>query len=162
MSPTFERDVECRSCHGTGLYSGMAERDGAAVVCHKCHGTGCERITLTYTEFTQRRPAPLETRRVFRTNPGIVIGEGDGYRLEDFGGVPLGEWQQDPTLLTARGTEDRLHTCPAWFYQNADYKLKPDFNDAERKCSLGGAFWRCQFFEQKAGCWAKFDREAPR
>lgn len=31
--------IECQACKGTGLYKGMAERDGAAVVCSHCHGT---------------------------------------------------------------------------------------------------------------------------
>lgn len=33
-------ECECNACKGTGLYVGMAERDGAAVVCYTCKGTG--------------------------------------------------------------------------------------------------------------------------
>ena len=36
----IEFDCECESCKGTGLYVGMAEREGSAVVCHTCKGTG--------------------------------------------------------------------------------------------------------------------------
>ena len=34
----LEADVECTSCSGTGLYQGMAERDGTAVICYQCDG----------------------------------------------------------------------------------------------------------------------------
>jgi len=32
--------AECSSCHGTGLYSGMCEGPGVAVVCLTCDGLG--------------------------------------------------------------------------------------------------------------------------
>ena len=41
--------IECQACGGTGLYKGMAERDGAAVVCSCCNGTG--KTEFTYNEF---------------------------------------------------------------------------------------------------------------
>jgi len=46
-------DVVCDSCDGTGLYTGMCERPGTAVVCVRCNGTGCAKIS--YTPFTQRK-----------------------------------------------------------------------------------------------------------
>ncbi len=51
-----EVDIECRSCGGTGLYCGMAEPKGTAVVCLSCGGTGCENIS--YTPFTKRKHKP--------------------------------------------------------------------------------------------------------
>jgi len=47
-------DMECRSCEGTGLYSGMCEPKGVAVVCHTCNGSGCEK--LSYKPFIGRKP----------------------------------------------------------------------------------------------------------
>jgi len=82
----FEVDRICPSCKGTGLYVGMAERDGAAVVCRTCKGTGCEHFKVTYEPFVARKPR-TDVKRVYRTNPGIVIGEsrrGD-ISLADFG-----------------------------------------------------------------------------
>lgn len=35
-----EIQIECPACHGTGLYQGMCEQDGCAVVCTKCDGKG--------------------------------------------------------------------------------------------------------------------------
>lgn len=31
---------ECSECHGTGLYSGMCEGKGEAVICCRCDGKG--------------------------------------------------------------------------------------------------------------------------
>jgi len=46
-------DTECSSCGGTGLYCGMCEPKGTAVICCRCGGTGCEKIS--YTPFTRRK-----------------------------------------------------------------------------------------------------------
>lgn len=45
--------AECKSCGGTGLYRGFAEREGEPVVCMTCNGTGADRIS--YTPFTGRK-----------------------------------------------------------------------------------------------------------
>lgn len=45
--------TECGSCGGTGLYRGLAEPEGVAVVCLNCKGTGCKEIA--YTPFTLRK-----------------------------------------------------------------------------------------------------------
>ena len=45
--------TQCASCSGTGLYCGIAEPEGVAVVCLTCHGTGCREIS--YTPFTTRQ-----------------------------------------------------------------------------------------------------------
>ena len=46
-------ESECESCDGTGLYCGMAEPKGTAVVCLSCNGTGCR--TIHYTPFSRRK-----------------------------------------------------------------------------------------------------------
>jgi len=46
-------DIECESCSGTGLYSGMCEAKGIAVVCVRCDGTGCQKFS--YIPFTCRK-----------------------------------------------------------------------------------------------------------
>lgn len=45
--------AECGDCGGTGLYSGMCEKEGTAVVCLRCGGTGCEEIR--FTPFERRK-----------------------------------------------------------------------------------------------------------
>lgn len=149
----FEADAVCRACAGTGLYVGLGERDGAAVVCHVCKGGGCERITIDYEPFV-RRAAREGVTRVYRANPGICIGERAGVcGLEDFGGMPFADWL-DGKPWPAK-SEDRAHTCPAWFWQTADYKRRPNWDE----CDLGVRFSDCRHFAEKAKCWERFDRE---
>ena len=66
--------IYCRACKGTGLYIGMAERNGSAVVCHRCSGTGAEKITF---EPFKGRKAKEGVKRVFSTNPGNVLSAED-------------------------------------------------------------------------------------
>jgi hypothetical protein len=148
---TWTVSAECRACKGTGLYVGMAERSGAAVVCHTCEGTGCETITVKYRPFIKRQPRH-DVTRVYRVNPGIMIGTGNGHRLEDFGGIPHAAWEAGAPFTD--GTEDRRHTCPAWFYQSADYSRKPNW----KECGFG-AFSTCNHFPNKDACWRRFDAE---
>lgn len=44
---------ECPSCKGTGLYRGLCESPGQAVVCLYCEGQGW--ITHSYNEFIGRK-----------------------------------------------------------------------------------------------------------
>ena len=144
----------CKSCGGTGLYVGMAERDGAAIMCHTCKGTGCHKFRYEYDEFTGRIDRP-GVARVYETNPGICIGTGRGHRLEDFGGIPLKEWEAGLPFVS--GTENRKFTCPCWWFQNADYKRKPKWPECDS--SLGCSFSGCTHFRDKEKCWERFDNE---
>ena len=155
MKKIVEHDEVCESCGGTGLYVGMAERDGAAVVCDTCKGSGCFHFAHEYTPFEHRKDR-RGVRRVFQTNPGICIGEGNGHTLEEFGGMPTKEWEQG--LPFKRGMENRKYTCPCWWYQSANYKLKPDW----KECQVFGSFSSCKHFSSKEKCWARFDREHPK
>lgn len=149
----FSTEAVCRACKGTGLYVGMCERSGAAVVCQTCKGSGCETIVVPYEPFVARKLAP-DVRHVYRTNPGIVIGEAAGVcKLTDFGGMPVVDWLAGKPFPP--GSEDRQHTCPSWWYQSADYSRKPKWPE----CQFGVPFSDCDRFPNKAACWAKFDAE---
>lgn len=66
--------TECIACGGTGLYSGLAEPKGTAVICIQCGGSGCKEIT--FTPFTRRKG-----RRGIQTvslSRGSFIGTGVG------------------------------------------------------------------------------------
>jgi hypothetical protein len=153
MKKVIEFDEKCQSCGGTGLYCGMAERNGAAIVCHTCKGTGRHKFRHEYEEFNGRVDRPGVVR-VYQTNPGIMIGTGNGHRLEDFGGMPVKEWEAGLPFLP--GMENRAFTCPCWWYQSADYKLKPDWRECNE--SLGRSFSGCPHFANKAECWKRWDR----
>ena len=90
MHHVIDYDQQCKSCKGTGLYAGVGERDGFAVVCHTCKGT--------------RRTRATSSRGISLT-------------VESFGGMPYTDWINGKPFPA--GCEDREHTCPAWFYQSA-------------------------------------------
>lgn len=155
MEHKFDTQAACSACKATGLYRGIAEGDGSAVVCHRCKETGEVTLTLEWDEFRGRQERPGVTR-VVATNPGIVIGEGDAaqFRLEDFGGLAYEDWKRGESF--GPRSEMRVFTCPAWWYQSADYDKKPRWEE----CLAAGSFSRCAKFPNKAACWERFDRES--
>lgn len=152
MKKTFKVKEECQSCNGTGKYKGLAERDGFGVVCHTCNGTGCHVFEHTYEDFTERKLSK-GVKHVIQTNPGIMVGTGNGYKFTDFGGMSYKDWSDGKPF--PQGSEMRQFTCPAWWYQCADYKLKPNWDI----CLRLGSFYNCNHFKKKNECWDRFDRE---
>ena len=142
---------ECGSCGGTGLYVGIAERNGAAVVCSRCKGEGWQESV--FHEFTGRKEK-AGVRRVFETNPGIVLGEGDGIKLSDFGGMPIANWIAGKPF--ERGTENRAYSCPRWWMQCAGGQMQ---EWDECYSNIGRSFSKCKHFCNKAACWARWDHE---
>ena len=69
-----EVKAECSACGGTGLYSGMCEGKGLAVMCLQCGGTGCE--TIQYKPFVKRN-GKLGIQYVQRSR-GTFVGTGIG------------------------------------------------------------------------------------
>lgn len=148
----IEQEAECTACGATGLYVEMAERNGAAVVCHRCKGTGRIVAVLEWDDFTGRKER-TGVRRVLEVNPRIEVGEGGAVRLDDFGGMSYQDWANG--LPFPSGSEMRRFTCPAWWYQSANYNLKPEWDE----CLCAGSFSHCDHFGQKAKCWERFDKE---
>ena len=148
----FEVDEECSSCDGTGLYIGIAEKDGFAIVCNRCGGTGKYHFIHEYIKFTKRKDS-IHVKRVLETNPGICVGLDikNKLTLESFGGMPFKEWELG--LPFPKGSEMREYTCPSWWYQAANYKLKPKW----KECLICGSFSSCRYFGNKKACWARFD-----
>ena len=148
----IEYSEQCKACKGTGLYVGMAERTGSAVVCYKCKGMGRVETRIEYVAFEGRVARP-ETVRVFQTNPGIVIGADDGLGLSDFGGMPYADW--DAGKPFPLGSEMRRYTCPYRWYQPAD-----SAKISKCEVALGGMrFSDCTQFGVKDLCWERWDKE---
>lgn len=143
----IEFDEKCKACNGTGLYVGIAERDGYAVVCHDCNGTGKYHFVHEYEEF-EGRVERRGIRRVIQYNPGIVVG-GD----HDFGGMSYEDWISGKEFKP--GMEMRKYTCPCWWYQVADYSKKPNWIE----CWSTSLFPRCKHFSEKEKCWERWDKE---
>jgi hypothetical protein len=147
-----EFDEKCPSCKGTGLYQGMGEGKGFAVVCHTCSGTGKHHFKHVYEEFTKRKEA-TNVVQVLEVNPGISVGTNDKISFKDFGGMSYEDWKKGKKFPSK--SEMRRFTCPAWWYQSANYELKPHWEE----CTLCGSFSDCKRFKTKAKCWKKFDSE---
>lgn len=144
---------QCPSCGGTGLYVGLAERDGFGVVCHTCHGTGKEIVSIEYIEFTGRKERQVHT--VLEINPGICAALGNGHAKRDFGGMPYRDWLAGKPFPPK--SEMRQFTCPAWWYQSANDAMKPQWDEC-MDC-LGSRFASCTHFADKQACWERWDRE---
>lgn len=65
---------ECEACSGTGLYSGMCEVKGTAVVCLRCGGAGGVREGIAL--FVRRKR--LRGIKTIRLSRGSFIGTGVG------------------------------------------------------------------------------------
>jgi hypothetical protein len=155
MKHTIEFDEKCKACEGTGLFQGMGEmggRGGAAVVCHDCKGTGCYHYEYEYEDFTEREKK-AGVKHVVEVNPGIGVGEGNGYKFSDFGGMSYEDWLAGKPFVA--GMEMRKFTCPAGWYQKADYEKKPNW----KECIGWGSFSGCDSFCNKEKCWERWDKE---
>ena len=151
MKHIVEFDEKCKSCKGTGLYVGIGERDGSAVVCHECDGTGKSHFKREYEDFDARAKRK-DIERVYEANPGIGIGNGNGHYLEEFGGMPYKDWLNGKPFLPK--SEMRKFVCPAWWYQSVDYKKKPNWKECEY-----GSFSSCASFPNKDKCWERWDKQ---
>lgn len=144
---------ECDSCNGTGLYQGMGERDGFAVVCTGCDGTGKAVHTFSYYKFTKRHRTN-KVKQVLETNPGICVGRGKDNKLKNaFGGMSYKDWFNDKSF--PKKSEMRKYTCPAWWYQSANYNKKPSWES----CIACGSFSECKEFKNKEKCWKRWDKK---
>ena len=141
--------VRCEACQGTGLYAGMGERDGFAVVCRKCKGSG--QMLIHYLPFRGREARP-GTLRVIEFNPGVVVG---GRDRERFGGILYEDWNKGGAFPA--GSEMREFSCPAWWYQSVDCKRKPEWSGC--LSIMGREFRYCATFPDKAQCWLRWDAE---
>ena len=155
----IEYDEQCQECKGTGVFVGMAERDGVGVVCYRCKGRGNRHIHIEYEPFTVRRER-ADVAWVIAQNPGIVVGAGGGYVYRDFGGMPYADWVDDKPFPPQ--SEMRRFVCPRrWFGQG--HALYPTYE----KCPnvIGGLIYKCDQWESPerwAECWARWDMEHAR
>jgi len=149
VTKTISLDIVCPSCDGTGLYVGLAERDGAAVVCYRCKGLGQYAYRFEYEPFEVRRPAPKSVKSVHVAR-GYVISD----RLEGSdGGVPIEQWSPGMTVPA----DEKLY-CP-WNYTTQAYCAHRDA-DGYAPFPLGAQATSCSYWPDKADCWRIFHSEA--
>lgn len=79
-------EYECQDCNGTGLYSGMCEREGEAVICLGCNGTG--KAIFEYRPFARRKGRrdikTVSLSRGLFIVTGVGAKEGSSMSYKDF------------------------------------------------------------------------------
>ena len=85
---TIRMKIECPSCNGTGLYGGMGEGKGAAVICNNCDGTGAFMYSYSYTIFKNRK-IKKDVKRVYLSGLGYKIGLGKINFSNDIGEIDM-------------------------------------------------------------------------
>lgn len=134
----------CRSCKGTGLYVGMAERGGAAVVCSTCKGTG--ETTVTYEPFV-RRADPPESVTSIHVARGYTLDP--AHHLCD-GGIPVEQWEPGKSVPA----DEKLY-CP-FLYTQQDWCAHPDPKWGGSPVGVGGLISECPLWNEKAECWQRY------
>jgi len=154
-------EVECSNCKGTGLYVGMSERDGAAVVCHTCAGSGKVTFKREFPKFVGRKRRD-NVKRVYKSGAGYTISASDvttkDGKLIRFSqaGSDYDKWLWG---AVPKPIED-LH-CP-YMHTNQNMQLSDHEAHAvyEEYCMAQG-LWGClvsdcKRFENKAECWRRY------
>jgi hypothetical protein len=153
-------EIQCPDCAGTGLYVGMAERDGCAVVCCTCKGTG--KTFYKYEPFKCLRHRD-GVKRVFARSCGYAhapndVGTNKGTVLFSRGGCTYDEW--------IAGGEPRpvkdLYCPYLWSEQQMQRAEHPANGYHTSVCSkyifCGCEITQCAMFEHKHVCWDNFEK----
>lgn len=146
--------IVCQSCDGTGLYVGVAERDGSAVVCYRCTGSGNYAYHFEYEPFVERRPAPEGVTRV-HVGRGYVLSP----KHPQCTGIPVSEYEPGMSVPA----DEQLY-CP-YLYTHQGWcakpeKWHPDYEPAA-PVELGAYISDCKHWDDKADCWRLFHADAP-
>lgn len=155
---TVEMKIECPACRATGVYQGMGEGKGAAVVCRQCEGTGAYEYKYSYNDFNGMKPAQ-NVERVYLSGYGYKIAAGkipfhDHGEIDmDLEGVSYEEFQ-------AGEMPGHIKTlaCPMLADQGACHKLD-GFIDECMEINEGwiGSISNCKGQCKKFQCWKRFE-----
>ena len=157
----IEMEIECPSCAGTGVYQGMAEGTGTAVVCNKCNGTAKFLYKYQYNEFTGRKRA-IGVKQVYlpsRYKLGlgkIVFANGIGEIDMDKEGVSYEEFLEGKMPEHIKALE-----CPVLANQGACHNLLGFLNMCEEingSSLFGKSITDCKNQPNKLECWKRFER----
>ena len=139
--------IECRNCGATGLSTEFPLKDGSAVRCPKCKGTGAEEIKAAL--FTEKKTRD-DVEHVWANIVNYVITP-DKFS----GGASYQEWLDDPGIIHEIGREIREASCPMSWYQAANHKLRPQWDECNRVNHIPS----CPWWNRKDKCWKQFDKE---
>lgn len=150
-------DVECPACHGTGLYQGFAERDGAFVVCYHCQGKGYfESKKIFQKSFTRKKQN--KCKRVYSKGCEYVITD------EDLLTMPFSKYgcSYEDWLKGSKPIPLKFLVCP-YLETSQGLQTKDKNNLYKTRCSEGVSFglsiYKCKFFHEKDKCWEIYEKE---
>jgi hypothetical protein len=153
----FEQIIECPSCRGTGLYQGMAEGEGIAVVCYKCKGSGAYHYVFEYTPFKERK-IKEGIKRVYKKGTGYKMGLGM-INFDRVGQIDMNkEGISYQEFLNGKMPEHITKLeCPMLADQGACHDI-PGFVS---KCNELNGGWisyipKCIHYSRKEECWKRF------
>jgi hypothetical protein len=151
-----EMVVECPSCEGTGLYSGVGESKNVAIICHRCDGTGAFNYSYSYNEFTKRKIKDgiervyLKGTR-YKLSLGKVNFDGVGEIDMDKEGVSYSEFLDGKKPEHIRKLE-----CPLLADQSACHKIKGFVEECdEYGVGWGDSITNCKNQHNKHECWGR-------
>lgn len=154
MDHTIE--IECSACKGTGLYVGLCEKDGAAVVCYRCDGKGS-----VFFSYNEPPPGSKPRRRddvvrVFDRAHGYVISandvttkEGTFFPFSQYG-CSYQDWYDngaEPKSMV------RMLRCPA----NNAIKDRHGYEFCIQ--GPGDNIFKCPRICNKDKCWEEYDKQ---
>ena len=154
----IEMKIECPACNGTGLYKGMGEGEGTAVVCHQCNGSGAYMYSYSYEDFTERK-----------TKEGVdrVYLSGMGYRLGlgkiDFKNIGLIDMDKEGVSYSDfKNGKMPQHikklACPMIADQGACHEIDGFVDECDRLgLSWGRQITDCPKYAEKEQCWERFE-----
>ena len=154
----IEMTIECPACGGTGIYSGMGEGEGVAVICYKCDGTGAYRYSYTYNDFTGRKEKN-GVKRVYLKGSSYKLGlgkinfsNGIGEIDMDKEGISYSEF-----LTGGKPTHIKKLECPMLADQGACHDIE-GFTDECNRLNGGWCSYlpKCKNQHNKDQCWERF------
>ena len=154
----IEMDIECQACNGTGVFTGMGERDGAAVMCYRCDGTGQSHYKFTYKEFTGRQKRK-DIKRVYLTGYGYCVSP-KPIDYDRIGFVDMSkEGVSYEEFLEGKNPKHiRKMACPLLADQGKVHDLKLYDDRCSDHCGYGNIS-SCDLYPDKNTCWDIFDKE---
>ena len=154
----IELKVECPFCKGTGLYQGMGEGKGVAVVCYKCAGTGAFMYSYSYEAFTGRKTKE-GVQRVYLSGMGYGLGLGK-IKFTDIGEIDMDKEgiSYDEFVDGKTPCHIKKLGCP----MRADQGVCHDIKGFTGKCNELNGGWLscitdCKSYRDKDKCWDRFN-----
>lgn len=160
MKKKIKMDIQCPSCEGTGIYSGMGESKNTAVICHSCKGTGKYHYVYEYEDFTERK-IKRGIDRVY------LSGYGYGIRTGIINFLNIGEIDMDKEgvsysdFLSGKIPKHiKKLACPMLADQGACHNIK---GFVDKCCELNdgwiGYIPDCKNRCNSNKCWKRFENE---